>query len=160
MANRIRPGDSVEWLGERWLVDDVSGYPEQRLNLRKTVVTDPRHRFKDQAQVKRNVPASEVDAHYPMKMAADESVEASDLDDACWEGYEAVGLKPSKGGQMVPNCVPVKSAAWKVDAKRTTHLEGKSGYTACGERAHDDTLVESVKDATCHYCKQAWEKQH
>jgi len=54
----------------------------------------------------------------------------------------------------------LKSAAWKVAAKRTTHLEGKSGFTACGERAHDDTLVESVKDATCHYCKQAWEKHH
>ena len=26
-----------------------------------------------------------------------------DLDDACWPGYEAIGMKP-KGGKMVPNC--------------------------------------------------------
>lgn len=26
----------------------------------------------------------------------------------CWPGYEMVGMKPGKGGRMVPNCVPVK----------------------------------------------------
>lgn len=41
---------------------------------------------------------------------------------------------------------------------RTTHLEGKSGHTLCGERAYPNTVVDSVKDATCYYCKQAWEK--
>lgn len=45
-------------------------------------------------------------------------------------------------------------------AARDKHLPGKKGFTACGERAHDDTMVESVKDATCFYCKQAWEKSH
>lgn len=49
---------------------------------------------------------------------------------------------------------------FKEAAGRTTHLEGKKGFTMCGERAHADTLVESVKDTSCHYCKQAWEKQH
>lgn len=43
---------------------------------------------------------------------------------------------------------------------RTTHLEGKSGHTMCGEEAHKDTLVKSPRDATCYYCKQAWEKKH
>lgn len=43
---------------------------------------------------------------------------------------------------------------------RTKHLPGKKGFTLCGERAHDDTLVESVKDSTCHYCVSAWEKAH
>jgi len=27
------------------------------------------------------------------------------LKDACWSGYEAVGMK-KKGGRKVPNCVP------------------------------------------------------
>jgi len=26
----------------------------------------------------------------------------------CWKDYEAVGMKPAKGGKMVPNCVPKK----------------------------------------------------
>lgn len=29
------------------------------------------------------------------------------LEEACWEGYEAIGLKV-EGGQLVPNCVPIK----------------------------------------------------
>lgn len=33
--------------------------------------------------------------------------EGDDLSDACWPGYEAVGLK-DLDGRMVPNCVPVK----------------------------------------------------
>jgi HK97 family phage prohead protease len=27
----------------------------------------------------------------------------------CWPGYEMIGMKPGKDGQMVPNCVPIKS---------------------------------------------------
>jgi hypothetical protein len=30
--------------------------------------------------------------------------------DPCWEGYTQRGMKPGKGGQMVPNCVPVSKA--------------------------------------------------
>ena len=26
----------------------------------------------------------------------------------CWKGYEAIGMKPTKKGKMVPNCVPKK----------------------------------------------------
>ncbi len=29
------------------------------------------------------------------------------LDDACWEGYEAIGTK-DMNGKEVPNCVPIK----------------------------------------------------
>ena len=29
------------------------------------------------------------------------------LEGACWEGYEAIGMK-EVGGRMVPNCVPIK----------------------------------------------------
>ena len=43
------------------------------------------------------------------------NAEFQDLEDACTPGYEAIGLKP-KGGRMVPNCVPVKSAAQKFES--------------------------------------------
>jgi hypothetical protein len=35
---------------------------------------------------------------------------AEGLEDSCWEGYIAVGLKPAGDGsdRMVPNCVPVE----------------------------------------------------
>jgi len=32
-----------------------------------------------------------------------------DLDDACWPGYEAIGMK-TKNGKEVPNCVPVNNS--------------------------------------------------
>ena len=32
---------------------------------------------------------------------------AESLDDACWEGYEAIGTK-IMDGREVPNCVPIK----------------------------------------------------
>ena len=33
--------------------------------------------------------------------------EGDNLEGACWEGYEPIGLK-EKDGRMVPNCVPIK----------------------------------------------------
>ena len=35
---------------------------------------------------------------------------AEGLEDACWDGWVAVGLKPAEDGssRMVPNCVPIK----------------------------------------------------
>lgn len=38
------------------------------------------------------------------------SSRGADLEDACWDGYEAFGMK-EKGGKLVPNCVPVKTAS-------------------------------------------------
>lgn len=35
--------------------------------------------------------------------------EGDDLEGACWEGYEPIGLK-EKDGRMVPNCVPIQAA--------------------------------------------------
>jgi hypothetical protein len=43
---------------------------------------------------------------------------------------------------------------------RTLHLPGHAGHTLCGETAHEGTLVPSVKDSTCYYCAQAWDRQH
>ena len=43
----------------------------------------------------------------------------SHLDESCWKGYKAVGLK-DKGGRKVPNCVPIKEQPTEPDSK-TTH---------------------------------------
>ena len=52
----------------------------------------------------------------------DDGLEAN-LDDACWDGYEAYGLKPGAGGEMVPNCVPVKTAAGAETKKLKKYLD-------------------------------------
>ena len=36
--------------------------------------------------------------------------EAIDKAAPCWEGYTQRGMKPGKGGRMVPNCIPVQKA--------------------------------------------------
>ena len=46
-----------------------------------------------------------------------------DLKDACWKGYEAIGMK-NKNGKQVPNCVPKES----VDLPGGTDLNEASGY--------------------------------
>jgi hypothetical protein len=41
-------------------------------------------------------------------MPCKEHPEKMDLTEACWPGYEAIGMKDDGTGKMVPNCVPVK----------------------------------------------------
>jgi hypothetical protein len=36
--------------------------------------------------------------------------EEVDKKSPCWDGYVQRGMKPGKGGKMVPNCVPVKKS--------------------------------------------------
>jgi len=43
------------------------------------------------------------------------------LEDACWEGYIAIGTK-DMDGREVPNCVPIKEEASKVMEEKGIHL--------------------------------------
>ena len=64
------------------------------------------------------------------------------LEDACWEGYEAVGMK-EKGGKMVPNCVPMASRV----AARHMAKEWKKlppGWTEESVRSFWETLTKSA----------------
>ena len=66
------------------------------------------------------------------------------LEDACWEGYEAIGTK-IVDGKEVPNCVPIKMSkddfaesisdypdAVKNAAKRAVEYADKNGWGSCG----------------------------
>lgn len=60
------------------------------------------------------------------------------LKDACWAGYEAIGMK-DKNGKKVPNCVPVKEEEdldeAAVDAKG--HKSSTGGLTQKGRDAYN-----------------------
>jgi hypothetical protein len=88
-----------------------------------------------------------------------------ELEDACWPGYEAIGLKPGKGGKMVPNCVPVKSSAEKFEtyndypesattaAKRALEWRDKNPDQGCGTpvgwaRANQLAKRENISEET------------
>ena len=73
-----------------------------------------------------------------------EPVEFDGLEDACWEGYEAIGTK-ILNGKEVPNCVPIKMTeddfadtindypdAVKNAAKRALDYADKNGWGGCG----------------------------
>ena len=86
----------------------------------------------------------------PQVLSADddlliEPVEMDGLDDACWEGYEPIGLKDRGDGRMVPNCVPIKMTdddfaesitdypdGVKNAAKRVLDFVEKNGWGSCG----------------------------
>lgn len=48
-----------------------------------------------------------------------------DLEDACWPGYEAIGMK-NKNGKKVPNCVPIQNQKLK-------QIDGKEAYDTIEE---------------------------
>lgn len=67
------------------------------------------------------------------------------LEDACWEGYEAIGTKIGEDGREVPNCVPIKMTkddfadsisdypeGVKNAAKRAVAYAEKNGWGSCG----------------------------
>jgi len=84
------------------------------------------------------------------------------LEDACWPGYEAIGLKP-KGGRMVPNCVPVeqskfesyndypesaKNAAKRALEWRDAHPEQGCGTAVGWARANQLAKGENISEET------------
>lgn len=56
-----------------------------------------------------------------------------DLDEACWPGYEAIGMK-TKNGKQVPNCVPIENKKQEmseehIDAIESMLADSKFGRT-------------------------------
>ena len=45
----------------------------------------------------------------------------------CWPGYEMIGMKPGKGGKMVPNCVPIAGEKAAPSASDLTALTDAVG---------------------------------
>jgi hypothetical protein len=62
MTLDIRIGDMVSYVGERWMVMNKHGYPTKTLDLRRSIVVDPRKRFKDEVENRREVPIDKVQA--------------------------------------------------------------------------------------------------
>ena len=49
------------------------------------------------------------------------NLQAAGLEDACWEGYEAIGTK-EMDGKTVPNCVPIKEEMEKIQSEKGINL--------------------------------------
>ncbi len=88
--------------------------------------------------------------------------DAFDLDDACWKGYEPIGVK-KKNGRTVPNCVPVKNqkfesyndypesaknAAKRALEWRDSHPDQKCGTPVGWARANQLAKGENISEET------------
>lgn len=88
----------------------------------------------------------------------------SDLADACWKGYKAVGLK-DKNGKKVPNCVPeeVQMEA-KKDEEETVDRVERSDYkiSPTGRKSHKQIVFkmgeEDLKEGTVSKKDYSWGK--
>ena len=70
------------------------------------------------------------------------------LEDACWEGYEAIGFK-DQGGHKVPNCVP------KTAAEAFRHALTARNVLARYVASMDETAMEfPTEEALQHYLKE------
>jgi HK97 family phage prohead protease len=63
-------------------------------------------------------------------------------DNPCWDGYQQVGMKPGKNGQMVPNCVPIDPET-KASEKQLKDPDG--GLTAAGRAYFKRTQGANLK---------------
>lgn len=70
-----------------------------------------------------------------MEMTMPEDYEKVEKKAPCWDGYVMRGMKPGKGGRMVPNCVPTEKAddLWEddddVEYDDEDHVRKAEGYS-------------------------------
>lgn len=87
---------------------------------------------------------------------------AEGLEDACWENYIAVGLKPAGdgSGRMVPNCVPIETEAAKVVEMKGINLQedgpGSYPFDECVKEQTDRYGSEDVARRVCGYIKREY----
>ena len=95
----------------KWKVTFVHNHPEGE-KKHDYVVSAPHQNAADQKAMEAH---RKVHPQGDFEMWNSEELHEG-LEDACWKGYEAIGMK-MKGGRKVPNCVP-KEAVTKVSVDR------------------------------------------
>lgn len=89
-----------------------------------------------------------------------EFAEGDDLSNACWPGYEAIGLKEGPNGKMVPNCVPSKeNMAIVKDGFPIPSPEGDEDEQKYISRCISDIIDEYGQEQAAAICYAQWEKK-
>ena len=80
--------------------------------------------------------------------------ELAELEDACWEGYEPIGMK-EKDGRLVPNCVPIEQSKQEFVSPRSG--ESKEDYIG---RCVSYVMKEGkTQDEALGKCYGMWEQE-
>lgn len=128
-------------------------------------------------EMNENPPPSVVKVKEEMKKATPERLTTAQYEAALKEGkfergrsmtvdevaevvgpeFKEMNVNPPPAVVKVTEAMTDKSAVAK---GRTTHRADpkRPGFNMCGEKSYPDTTVDSIKDATCYYCKLAWDR--
>ncbi len=83
--------------------------------------------------------------------------EGDSLEGACWEGWEAIGLK-EKDGRLVPNCVPIKEEQSKVkEGFPVPSPSGSEDEQAFISRCMSEIGAEYEQSQALAICYSKWE---
>jgi len=80
------------------------------------------------------------------------------LEDACWDGYIAIGTK-DMDGREVPNCVPIKDEMEKIQSEKGINLAEDGGAYPWDECIADQTARygdEETAQKVCGYIKSEY----
>lgn len=83
--------------------------------------------------------------------------EGDNLEDACWPGYSAIGLK-EKDGKLVPNCVPLEAKVVKEGFPVPSPESGEKESDFMG-RCMSAISGEYPQDQAVAICISTWQKQ-
>jgi hypothetical protein len=89
--------------------------------------------------------------NYEIKLPKEEMIEPN----PCWEGYEAIGLKPDGS----PNCVPIKENQKKEEFVIPTPESGEDEQTyisRCNKELYGEFPDDAQRNAVCY---AQWEKK-
>jgi len=89
--------------------------------------------------------------NYEIKIPKEEMIEPN----PCWEGYEAIGLKPDGS----PNCVPIKENQKKEEFVIPTPESGEDEQTyisRCNKELYGEFPDDAQRNAVCY---AQWEKK-
>ena len=86
------------------------------------------------------------------------NLQAAGLEDACWDGYIAIGTK-DMDGREVPNCVPIKDEMEKIQSEKGINLAEGGGSYPWDECIADQTARygdEETAKKVCGYIKSEY----
>jgi hypothetical protein len=89
--------------------------------------------------------------NFEVKLPKEEMIEPN----PCWEGYEAIGLKPDGS----PNCVPIKENQKKEEFVIPTPESGEDEQTyisRCNKELYGEFPDDAQRNAVCY---AQWEKK-
>lgn len=76
---------------------------------------------------------------------ADKDLREDNVDEACWKGYEAVGMK-KKNGKMVPNCVSKEENTYGSNDMGTDSLVNKYASMTPGQQSRAKLILKIAKE--------------